>query len=88
MAIAFHCKCGKKFKADIDCAGMTGHCDWCGREWVVPPVCDIGDEELALTVSRRDCRPARQSPSSTSILPGTGRCLDFRTSVADDQRVE
>ena len=49
MAIAFHCQCGKTFKADEDCGGMTGKCDRCGRRFVVPALVDVGDDRLPLS---------------------------------------
>ncbi len=58
MAITFHCQCGKKFRADQDCAGKRAQCDRCHRKFVVPSVCEADVDEIALT-------PASSWPSTS-----------------------
>ena len=69
--ITFHCQCGKKFRADDDCAGQRAQCDRCHRKFVVPKLSEIDIDQIALTLasswpSTSPPEPSKQAPTQSA----------------------
>ena len=75
MVITFHCQCGKKFRADDDCAGQRAQCDRCHRKFVVPKLSEIDIDQIALT-------PASSWPSTSPPEPSKQAPTQFASRAA------